>query len=80
MLIRTLRPCAVRGRECRAHACLDLPEEEAQALLAAGDAEPWVPGQPPAQELAQEPVGAPLALPALPDPTVADDGHAAPQE
>lgn len=43
MLIRTVRPCQVRGRDARAHACLDLPDAEAQALIDAGDAEVWVP-------------------------------------
>lgn len=43
MLIRTLRPCVVRGRDARAFACVDLPDAEAAALIDAGDAEPWAP-------------------------------------
>jgi hypothetical protein len=43
MLIRTLCPTEIAGRHCRAFACLDLPEAEAQALIDAGQAEPWEP-------------------------------------
>lgn len=43
MLIRTLRPCLVQGREVRAGLCLDLPPPQAEALIEAGDAERWDP-------------------------------------
>lgn len=43
MLIRTTRPTTLRGRPVAAGLPFDLPEEEAQALVDAGDAEPWAP-------------------------------------
>lgn len=41
MNVRTLRPCMVGDREVRAGLCLSLPTDQAEALVSAGDAEPW---------------------------------------
>lgn len=38
MIIRTLRPCLVAGRNVATGLLLDLPEGQAQALVDAGDA------------------------------------------
>ncbi len=43
MLIRTLRPCVVRGVTAPAGLPFDVPEAEGQALRDVGDAELWVP-------------------------------------
>ncbi|MBR0649509.1 hypothetical protein GXW78_07550 [Roseomonas terrae] len=39
MIIRTLRPCEVAGRSVAPGITLDLPEQQADALIDAGDAE-----------------------------------------
>ena len=46
MLIRTLRATERAGRPVRAFACLDLPREEAMAMIEAGMAEAWDPEAP----------------------------------
>ena len=63
MLIRLLRDIEIDGRRARAFAPMDLPEETAAAMIAAGDAEPWQP-----LDRTPAPPPAPAAAPAADQP------------
>jgi hypothetical protein len=62
MIIRTLRPCLIQGRNVAAGFVLDLGEADAKAALAAGDAAEEVAA--PAQRVPQPSPYAPAAEPA----------------
>lgn len=64
MLIRTLRPCEIAGRNVPAGLPLDLPEDQAQALVEAGAAEPYAP--PTRADLAPKAAPEPEPAPAKP--------------